>query len=118
MQSKIALLAALSGFLAVSTARGDQGDVFWRRCPLVMGGTRRISFDHKLFTSCNKPIKGSKFGEVEWVWGELDLGKCFVNDNGEVKARYMYASPTFPWHSCSFFLGCFATCWLLVLMRQ
>ena len=72
--------------------RGLVDPEFSYRCPLLAGGTRRISFDHKLFTSCHRPkdrTGDNDDDEGEWVWGELELGRCFANDDGIVRERYM-----------------------------
>lgn len=61
------------------------------RCPLRMGGDRRISSDFKLFTSCTRADKEPDPDDMNanWVWGELDLGRCIGNDDGTVTVHKM-----------------------------
>ena len=61
------------------------------RCPLMVDGARRVSGNNELFVRCFKPIAGVATVEnIDWVWGVLDLGKCFANRNGIVVPELEY----------------------------
>lgn len=53
MHSGLLFLIVAAGTLVPAAAADD---AFADRCPLRMSGTRRISYDLKLFTHCFKPV--------------------------------------------------------------
>ena len=53
----------------------------------------RVSPELRLWSMCRRDYpKGNKY-YGEWVWGELDLGKCLANDHGKVTGRKEYVFP-------------------------
>lgn len=101
MLYKLALLlsaAALSAALDVEDQpfpeREDATNStdFLKRCPVRMGGERRIDSLLKLMTCCNRPEDPGPDdfpGHVGWAWAELDLGRCFGNNDGRVVSQYL-----------------------------